>query len=268
VHSSLAKKRKSRKTNNKKAIFLGRVIGVFSGKGGVGKTTIALNLAAAVSHNFKKDTTIIDCNLTAAHLGLHLGMYETPSTLNNVLRDEINISDAMHVHHTGMNIIPASISMKDLSGVDASRIREVVKGISNKSNIVILDGSPGFGREAIFVTTPNVPSVMDVIRFHEISDTLDAKPIGIVLNMVGKDKHELKPREIEDIAEMPIISKIPYDNSINKSLHFKEPVITHHPRARSSREIIKLASSIVGESFYEKNSWLETIKSVFSFQRR
>ena len=50
---------------------MGRKIGVFSGKGGVGKTTLALNLGTVLSNNFRRDTTIVDCNLTASHLGLH-----------------------------------------------------------------------------------------------------------------------------------------------------------------------------------------------------
>ena len=54
-----------------------RVINICSGKGGVGKTTVAANLGAALQ-KFGRKVAVIDCNLTTAHLGLYLGIYSFP----------------------------------------------------------------------------------------------------------------------------------------------------------------------------------------------
>ena len=51
---------------------MARIIGIVSGKGGVGKTTLGINLGAALAHHLKKNVTIVDCNVTTSHLGLYL----------------------------------------------------------------------------------------------------------------------------------------------------------------------------------------------------
>ena len=252
---------------------MGRIIGIISGKGGVGKTTIALNLGASLSHHFRKNVTVVDCNLTASHLAMHLGMYHCPSTINNVLRDLSDMSKSIYPHISGMSIVPASIQMEDLVGVDISRLGDILKGLKEKNDIVILDASPGFGREAmgaikasdelLFVTTPHLPSVMDVVRFHQIKDQVDAKPIGIVSNMVGLDKYEISKDEIEYFAEMPVISYVRYDKNVRKSLSNKVPFSVEYPKSNASREVIRLASHIAGTPLAQKKSSSDAIRSVF-----
>jgi len=60
-----------------------RVIGVISGKGGVGKTTFSANLGIALS-TFGEKTLIVDCNVTTPHLRYYLGVKDFSTTLNNV----------------------------------------------------------------------------------------------------------------------------------------------------------------------------------------
>ena len=61
-----------------------RVIVITSGKGGVGKTTTAINLGAAINH-FGRDVLIVDGNLTTPNVGIHFGSPEVPVNLNHVL---------------------------------------------------------------------------------------------------------------------------------------------------------------------------------------
>jgi len=236
-----------------------RVIGIVSGKGGVGKTTIGLNLGAALAHHFKKNVTIVDCNVTTSHLGLYLGMYYCPITLNKVLRGEYTAEEAVQHHHTGLKIIPASLSLSDLEGIDITEIRNSIKSIFDKNDIILLDGSPGLGREAIatlkasdeilYVTSPFIPFAMDIVRNQEIVNEIGVKPIGIVLNMVHNKKHEMNTKEIEELTRLPVIAKIPFDMNVHKSLALKTPVVTFKPNTIASKEIIRLASHIIGETY-------------------
>ncbi|MEM7819636.1 MAG: cell division ATPase MinD [Candidatus Aenigmatarchaeota archaeon] len=252
---------------------MSRIISVISGKGGVGKTTFALNLGAALSQHFKKSVTVVDCNLTASHLGLHLGMYYCPTTINKVLRKEISVVDSIHPHFSGLKVIPASISVHELKGVDISKLKDVVRDISEKNDLVILDASPGLGREAmsaikasdelIYITTPHIPSIMDIIRCHEIAEEVNAKPLGVVVNMVGKDKYEMRKHEIEYFTGLPVISVIPYDKNVSKSLHNKVPITISHPKSPASKEIIKFASNLIGIEYKHERNIIEFIKSIF-----
>ena len=101
-----------------------RIIAIASGKGGVGKTTVCINLATVLAMNFGKNVIIIDCNITTSHLSLYLGTYYHPVTLNQVLKGEAKMLDAVYEHMENLKIIPASLSVKDLKGVDIGMLKE------------------------------------------------------------------------------------------------------------------------------------------------
>jgi len=153
---------------------LARIISIVSGKGGVGKTTVGLNIGAALAKHFNKNVTLVDCNVTTSHVGLYLGMYYCPITLNKVLRGEYKIDEAVNEHYSGMNVIPASLSLSDLDGVDITELRNKLKGLFTNNDIILLDGSPGLGREGVaalkasdevlYITNPYIPFVMDIVR--------------------------------------------------------------------------------------------------------
>jgi septum site-determining protein MinD len=247
-----------------------RFIGIVSGKGGVGKTTVVANLGAVLASKFKKDVVIIDCNLTTSHLSISLGMYYCPVTLNNILRGEKRIEEAIYNHPSGMKVIPASLHLKELVGVDVAKLKECIKELDGKVDIVLLDAPPGLGREAyasihasdeiIFVTNPNMPAATDIVKCKEIIKDIEKKPLGIILNMVNRKNYELTKREVEILIELPVISLIPTDKNILKSLAHRIPVTIYKPKSSASKELIKLAGWIIGEK--EKGFFLKLLESI------
>jgi septum site-determining protein MinD len=239
---------------------MSRVIGIISGKGGVGKTTVVANLGSILAQKFKKDVIVIDCNVSTSHLGLYLGMYYTPVTLNQALTGEAKIEDAIYNYHiSGLRVIPASLSFSDLKGVDIARLRNTIKKLFGKADIILLDAAPGLGREAmatvrasdevIFVNTPFVPSTMDIIKCHQVANEMGVKPLGVILNMVGREKYELTPKEVEELIELPVISSIPVDKNVLRSLALKMPVVLFSPGSPSSKEFVRLAAHLLGEKY-------------------
>jgi septum site-determining protein MinD len=240
-----------------------RVIGIISGKGGVGKTTLVANLGSVLAQKFKKDVIVIDCNVSTSHLGLYLGLYYTPVTLNQVLTGHAKIEEAIYQYHiSGLRVIPASLSFSDLKGVDIAKLKNSIKKLFGKADIILLDAAPGLGREAIasvkasdeviFVNTPFVPSTMDIIKCHQVANEMGIKPLGVVLNMVGRDKYELTKKEVEDLIELPVISTIPMDKNVLRSLALKMPVVLFSPNSASSREFVRLGAKILGEEGEEE----------------
>ena len=237
-----------------------RIIGIVSGKGGVGKTTLVANLGATLASYYKKRVIIVDCNVTTSHLGLYLGMYYHPISLNQVLRGEAEMDEAIYDYSIpGLKIIPASLSLDELKGVDIGELKYRIKDLFGKADFVFLDSAPGLGKEGLatlrasdeilFITTPFVPHVIDVIKCHQIAKEVGAKPLGLVVNMSGEGRHELSPKDIENLVELPVISIIPRDKHILRSLASKISVVDLNPNSPASKEIRKLAGTLLGEEY-------------------
>src|SRR3989338_3342962 len=126
---------------------MSKFIVITSGKGGVGKTTSAVNLAAAIS-SFDEDVALVDVNLSTPNVGLHLGAPVVPVTLNHVLSGKAELVDAIYEHESGAKVIPASLSIKELDNVDAKELKNFAKELKKVSDIVILDSAAGLGDEA------------------------------------------------------------------------------------------------------------------------
>jgi septum site-determining protein MinD len=246
---------------------VGRVISVVSGKGGVGKTTFVSNVSTILVQHFNRDVAVVDCNLTTSHLGFFMGIFFSPVTLNNVLKGEASIEEATYVHPSGVKVVPASLALTDLEGIDMMKLNDALKGLTERTEIVFLDAAPGLGREAmaairasqeaIFITTPFLPCVADVIRTKEVVEQVGVRPLGIVLNMVTGDRREMKKEEVESMSGLPVLAEIPFDKTIRTSLSMSVPVFLLNPKAKASKELLKFAAGLIGLEY--RKSWLERV---------
>src|SRR3989339_136057 len=105
---------------------MAKIYAIASGKGGVGKTTSAINLGAALN-KFKEDVIVVDANLTTPNIGLYLGAPIVPINLNHVLQGKADIEEAIYEHESGTKIIPSSLSLRDLKKIDTDFLKEAVK---------------------------------------------------------------------------------------------------------------------------------------------
>lgn len=243
-----------------------RIILCCSGKGGVGKTTLTSNLAAALS-DFGESVIAVDANLTTPNLGLHLGMHLTPHTLHDVLKGETRLRDAIYPHPYGFKIIPASIGLKDLKGVDVSRLPEISFNLLGRADYIIIDSAPSLGRgtisalsasdEVIIVTNPELPAVTDALKILKVAQQSDMKVIGVVINRIRGTEHELSVEEIKDLLEVPIIAEIPEDDNVAKSIAAKKPLIEYLPHSPAALEIKRLSAWLSGRK-YEKPKLTKT----------
>jgi septum site-determining protein MinD len=246
-----------------------RVIGVMSGKGGVGKTVTSINLGAAL-HEFGQENTIVDADVSSANLTIHLGLPDSSISLQDVLDGEAHIFKALRVIPRGMKIIPASISLdKNIS--DLSKLGDVLRG--GLEGLTIVDSPPGFSKEVyhimkasddvLIITNPDVPSVTDAVKIIEIARKMDKNVLGIVINRVKGDSFEIMPHEIESLCEVPVVSKVPEDKNIKKSVFERIPVIYHSPYSPAAIEFRQLAARILGKSYFPPR--MLVLRRVFNF---
>lgn len=229
---------------------MARIIGVVSGKGGVGKTTLVSNLAAALSE-LNQDVVAIDANLTTPNLGMHLGLHLVPNTLHDILKDRKSTREATYSHPLGFKIIPASMNTDDLNGVDVGKLPEVALNMQDNADYVLLDSAAGLGREAVnsilassevlLIVTPDIPSVADALKAARIATENNKKIIGVVVNRIRNRPHELKRDRIEMLLDLPVIAEIPEDGNVSRSISVKTPLIQFSPDSPASVEMRRLA---------------------------
>ncbi|MFH1229697.1 MAG: cell division ATPase MinD [Candidatus Aenigmatarchaeota archaeon] len=248
-----------------------RIISVLSGKGGVGKTTLVSNLGTSLAKR-GKDVIVLDGNVTTPNLSLHLGIPFYPVTLHDVLKNNVPIESAIYHHYeTGLKVVPASLSAEAVKGIDIERFQSVLLKLLGKSDIVIVDAAAGLGREAmsaidvaddlIVITNPDLPSVTDALKTIKVAQDNNTRILGVVVNRVRGLKHEMSMEDIRSMLEVPIISVIPEDLWVPRSIAKRIPVVHHRPNSKASLEFQRLAAKIVGESWesVKPKSWVDRL---------
>lgn len=251
---------------------MSKIIVIISGKGGVGKTTTAINLGAAMN-NFGKDVVIIDGNLSTPNIGLHLNSPEVPVNLNHVLNGKSNIFEAVYEHDSGMKIIPASLSVNELKKLNINKIKNLKKDFLKVSDYVILDSSAGLGEEAIaaieiadeiiIVTNPEMPAITDALKTIKVADQKKKPVIGVIMTRVKKNKIEMQPETVKEMLEVPILGMIPEDFNVQDSLNHKDAVVHVFPKSKSSRAYKEIASNLVGIPYDSKKDRENFWKRIF-----
>lgn len=240
-----------------------RIIGVVSGKGGVGKTTTVANIGVSLAHDYKKRVLAIDGNVTTSNLGIHLGFLYPPVTLHDVLEDKVPIDQAIYVHESGLHVIPASLSVKRKAYYE--RLKSKIAELAANYDVILIDGAAGIGNEVkatimasdelLIITNPEIPAVTAAIKVSETAKDMNSQIRGIVVNKMRNKSYEVSTNEIESSCESEVISTIPEDSAVQESISKRVPVIQYNPRSRAAIEFRKLAASLIGEKYVVVPFW-------------
>lgn len=240
---------------------MSKIIVIISGKGGVGKTTSAINLGAAINH-FGKDVIVIDGNLSTPNVGIHLGSPEVPITLNQVISEKADLFEAIYEHESGLKIIPSSLSIKELKRTKPERLKKFKKEFAKLAEYIIVDSAAGLGNEAIsaieiadeliIITNPEMPAITDALKTIKIAEEMKIPVMGTIVTRVKKNDFEMQPEIVREMLEVPILGMIPEDSSMQKSLGQKDAIMHTHPKSKSSRAYKEIASKITGIEYDSK----------------
>ena len=251
---------------------MARIIVVTSGKGGVGKTTTTVNLAAAMSH-FGEDVLVIDGNLSTPNVGLHLNSPEVPINLNHVLRGKADPFEAVYEHESGIKIIPSSLSIEELKRTKPEKLKGFKQDFKKLGKQILVDSAAGLGPEAtaaidladdlIVVTNPEMPAITDALKAVKMAEKLRKPVLGVIVTRVKKDDIELEPEVVKEMLEIPILGMIPEDESVKKSIRNKEVTVHKHPKSKAARAYKEIAANLLGVP-YDSNSDRESMWERFS----
>jgi septum site-determining protein MinD len=227
-----------------------RIIGILSGKGGVGKSTISINLCALAAYS-KQSVLLIDTDINNPCVGLHLGMWHSALGFQDVLNKKAKLEEAVAIHPTtGIRLVPSSIEYGKATKLD--NLKQVLGGSSYET--IILDCPPGTTEnteqiiqactEILVVVTPDVPSVTSGTKLIELAKEFKVKVTGVIVNRAGNKPYEMHPKEIETITETRICTIIPEDPAVPESIAAKIPLVLYKPKGQASRAIAELAGIV------------------------
>ena len=234
---------------------MGKVIGVISLKGGVGKTSVILALGSAIA-GFDKKVLLIDGNFSAPNLGLHLNIINPEITLHHVLNRTANFKDATY-ECGNLHVIPASIFER--ININPLDLKKRIKTLKNKYDFILIDSSPSLNEETqavmlasdglLVVTTPDYPTLSSTLKAIKLAKQRGATIDGLILNKVHNKNFELSLADIEETAEIPVMAVIPHDINILRALSEFTPSTSYKPKSKGSIEYKKLAATLIGEKY-------------------
>lgn len=254
-----------------------KLIVITSGKGGVGKTTTAINLGAAIN-SFGKDVLVIDGNLSTPNIGIHLNSPEVPINLNHVLLRKAEPYEAVYEHDSGMKIMPSSLSLRELRKIKPERIQDFKDDFKRIAEYVIVDSSAGLGNEAIavmkmadeliVVTNPEIAAITDALKTVKLAQQMKIPVLGTIVTRVRRDDIEMQPETVKEMLEVPILGMVPEDAVIRKSLSMKDAVVHTHPGSKPARAYKEIAAKIIGIEYNSNKDKENIFKIIFGKLRR
>jgi len=238
----------------------GRMISVFSSKGGCGTSFIATNIAAAMASR----TVLADLNLQAGDLPLFLGVdpkYSIADMVENHSRlDEALIKSFVTPHSAHLSLLAAPKEADSADEIEPEHVFEVLERLRECYDCVVLDPQHTFDAitlsaldqsdEIVLVLTLDIPAIRSTQRALAIFDRLGypRKKIRIVVNRWSK-QIDLDLRQVEKFLGEPVVGFVPSDYQIAvTSINLGSPLVQSEPDSKIAYEIIRIAQILAGDA--------------------
>ncbi len=235
----------------------GRMVAVFSSKGGCGTSFVATNLAAAV----KARTVLVDLNLQAGDLPLFLGVdpkysFADMAEHRNRLDDAL-ITSFVTPYSSNLSLLAAPKEADAADEIEPEHVFEVLQRLRESYEYVVLDPQHTFDSitlaaldqsdEIVLILTLDIPAIRSTQRALEIFDRLGypRKKIRIVVNRWSK-QIDLDLQQVEKFLGEPVIGFVPSDyQTAVTSINLGQPLVQSDPNSKIAQEIRRVAKTIV-----------------------
>ena len=265
-----------------------KVIAITSGKGGVGKTNLTVNLAIALAETGKR-ILVIDADLGMANVDVVLGSMSKKHLLN-LLDDGVELDDVLMEGPYGVKYISGGSGIEkaqDFSFDDRKRLMQKLAYCGQIADIVLVDTGAGLGKtvmdfilaadEVLLVTTPEPTSLTDayaVIKAYSMYAV--NKNIRLVVNRVYD---ESESREVADklrltsekFLNLPIecLGYVFDDRNVIDSVRRQKPFLAVKPNTSASKCVRALADALIsGKKVEVRRGWRGFLQQIFNFSRK
>lgn len=244
-----------------------RVITVASGKGGVGKTNLSVNLGASLVADGRR-VALIDADIGLANVDIALGVAPT-YTLRDVLLQKCSLSEAIIFGPGGLHVVAGGSGVHEVSEMDPkllSRFVSVLEAMDNVYDFILIDTGAGVGahvlsfihasRETLLVVTPEPSSIADAYAVLKAaaSQRKDIRWL-IAINMARSVREGEQTYERLATACRRFLGVSPdyagtvlHDDAVAKAVRMQSPFVNEFPRSAAARAVNDMARRLADGS--------------------
>ena len=240
-----------------------RVIAVTSGKGGVGKTNISVNLAASLSLAGQR-VMLMDADLGLANVDVLLGL-EPHFDLQHVISGEKSLDEIIVEGPLGIHVVPASSGverMAELTSVEHASLISAFSELEQPIDVLIVDTAAGIAdgvvsfakacQEVIVVVCDEPTSLTDAYALIKVlSMRHGIKQFQILANMVKDERQGLNLYEkllntTDRFLEVGLkyLGAVPFDEQLRQSVRAQKPVVEAYPRSPAAKALVRIGEKI------------------------
>ena len=252
-----------------------KIITVFSPKGGVGCTTVAINLAVALKNATQQQVILVDGDLRFGDIDTALNITSTTSIgtlLPNLSElDNLTLDRALVKHNSGIKVLTAPPYLDAADAIHPEEIKELILRLAALGEgYVVVDAWSALDDCALsilevcdyllVVTTPQVTALRDTHRFLEVLNLLrfESQKTMLVLNHCYQ-RSSLRLKDVERALGHPIVQTIEYaPNQVTASLNRGVPLLQEYGDSPPAQNIVSLAERIAGGAVAQTHEQAET----------
>lgn len=260
--------------SNRQLAGQSRVLAVTSGKGGVGKTSLVVNLGLALSRLGYR-VVIIDADLGLANIDVMINSVSRYN-LTDVINGSKNIRDVIMKGPLDLKIIPGGTGLFDLANLDQARrgvLLDQLSELEDEGDFIIIDTAAGISRQVIsfveaaddfiLVTTPEPTAMTDAYSVLKVLSDRGLKDKGkIVVNLTRNLQQGHKifaglSRVVQKYLpsmELNYLGDVRHDPAVSNAVHSFVPFVISNPQSAASTAVSRIAWRIASNSEAEQPS--------------
>jgi pilus assembly protein CpaE len=251
---------------------MGRIVTVFSPKGGTGKTVMSSNLATAFAKHGGKRTLLLDLDLQFGDAAIMLGIEPDKTIYDLVVApgelDPEKLAGYTTRHSSGVDVLPAPVRPEDAELVTEAKLSRLLEVAKESYEMIVVDTSPFFHGpmlatldstdELLLVCGLDVPTIKNVRLSLQTLELLSfpTERIRVVLNRANSNVG-MKRGEVEAALEQRVRYEVPSDRAVPLAVNRGNPAVVSDPKADFSRAVREMAKSLqpVEPAQSKKRGW-------------
>ncbi len=244
------------------AMHQGRIVTIFSPKGGVGKTTVSVNLALALADRGARKVCLVDLDLAFGDVAITLQLFPS-HTIEHAIGSEDAVDGALLesllTRHADSVMVLAAPNHPDVrERVSPMLVSRVLKALRETFDYIVVDTAPAFDEqtltaldetdECVIIATLDVPTLKNVKVALETLEMLDiARDHRHLLLNRADDNVGLGAERVESILGMPVASMVETSMDIAAATNAGQPIMIANPNHSFSKSLAEFSTRLTGE---------------------